>query len=110
MIRVVKYFFQAIIIYLFFIFIKLIGLKISRIVFAFFFNKLGPLIKSNDIINENLDRFIGSYNEEKKTAIKFEMCLYFVRICFYCCFLCFCTNGLGSVCVRCVLEFYGELG
>ena len=73
MIRVVKYFFQAIIIYLFFIFIKLIGLNISRIVFAFFFNILGPLIKSNDIINENLDRFIGSYNEEKKTAIKFEM-------------------------------------
>ena len=73
MIRVVKYFFQAIIIYLFFIFIKLIGLNISRIVFAFFFNILGPLIKSNDIINENLDKFIGSYNEEKKTAIKFEM-------------------------------------
>ena len=73
MIRVVKYFFQAIIIYLFFIFIKLIGLNISRIVFAFFFNKLGPLIKSNEVINENLDRFIGSYNEEKKTAIKFEM-------------------------------------
>ena len=73
MIKIVKYFFQAIIIYLFFIIIKLSGLKLSRSIFSYFFNKVGPLIKSNQIINENLQRFMGSYNENKKQKIKVEM-------------------------------------
>ena len=37
------------------------------------FKKIGPLIKSEKIINKNLDKFIGSYNEEKKEKIKTEM-------------------------------------
>jgi len=73
MVKIIKYFFQAIVIYTFFIIIKLFGLKFSRNIFSFFFNKIGPLIKSEKIINENLDRFIGSYNEEKRNDIKKQM-------------------------------------
>ena len=73
MIKVIKYFFQAVIIYLFFLIIKIIGLKLSRKLFSYLFKKIGPLIKSEKIINKNLDKFIGSYNEEKKEKIKSEM-------------------------------------
>ena len=73
MIKITKYFFQAIIIYFFFITIKLFGLKTSRKLFSYLFVKVGPFIKSNQVIDENLDRFIGSYNENKKKNIKLEM-------------------------------------
>ena len=73
MIKIIKYFFQALIIYLFFIFIKVIGLKLSRKFFSYLFNKIGPLIKSNHIINENLNKFIGPYNDDKKISIKQQM-------------------------------------
>ena len=51
--KIIKYFFQAIIIYLFFIIIKLIGLRLSRKLFSYLFNRIGPLIKSEQIINNN---------------------------------------------------------
>ena len=73
MIKIIKYFFQAVIIYFFFFVIKIIGLKLSRIVFSNLFNKIGPLIKSGQVINDNLDKFIGPYNENKKKEIKFKM-------------------------------------
>ena len=73
MIKTIKYFFQSLVVYLFFIIIKLSGLKLSRNFFSYLFNKIGPLIKSDQIIEENLSKFIGSYNEDKKKSIKVEM-------------------------------------
>jgi KDO2-lipid IV(A) lauroyltransferase len=73
MIKIIKYFFQAIVIYLFFIIIKLLGLKLSRIYFSYLFIKIGPLIKSDQVINKNLDKFIGSYNADKQRKIKLKM-------------------------------------
>jgi len=73
MIKTIKYLLQAIIIYLFFIFIKLIGLKLSRKLFSHIFNSIGPLIKSNKIIDDNLEKFTGSYNKNKNENIKLEM-------------------------------------
>ena len=73
MIKTIKYLLQAIIIYLFFIFIKLIGLKLSRKLFSYIFNSIGPLIKSNKIIDDNLEKFTGSYNKNKNENIKLEM-------------------------------------
>ena len=73
MIKIIKYFFQAIIIYLFLIFAKLIGLKLSRNFFSYLFIKIGPFVKSNEIIAKNLDIFIGSYNEIKKKKITKDM-------------------------------------
>ena len=73
MIKVIKYFLQSVIIYLFFILIKLIGLSLSRKLFSYIFNKIGPLIKSDVVINNNLDKFIGSYNQTIKDNIKIKM-------------------------------------
>jgi KDO2-lipid IV(A) lauroyltransferase len=73
MLKAVKYFFQAIVVYFFFIVIKLIGINLSRIFFSFLFNKVGPLIKSDRIINNNLEKFIGTHNEDDNNKIKFKM-------------------------------------
>jgi KDO2-lipid IV(A) lauroyltransferase len=71
--KIFKYLLQAIFIYLFFIIIRIIGLKISRNFFSLFFNKIGPLIKSEQIINNNLEKFLGSLNDNIKKDIKFKM-------------------------------------
>ncbi|MDC0418285.1 lysophospholipid acyltransferase family protein [Pelagibacteraceae bacterium] len=73
MIKTIKYFLQSIIIYTFFIIIKFIGLKFSRKLFAIIFNKIGPLIKSSKIIDENLYKFIGPHNDNIKIDIKQKM-------------------------------------
>ena len=73
MVKIIKYFLQAIIIYFFFVMIKLMGLKLSRRIFSFLFNKIGVLVRSEKIINNNLEKFMGLHNEEKKKEIKFNM-------------------------------------
>ena len=55
--KILKYFLQSILIYSIFFLIKIFGLKISRIVFAHFFQKIGPMIKSKKIIKKNLEIF-----------------------------------------------------
>ena len=69
MIKKIKYILQAIIIYFFLILIKLTGLKFSRKIFSSLFKKVGPYFKSENIIDSNLNKFMGSYNEEKKKEI-----------------------------------------
>ena len=68
----IKYFIEAIIIYIFFLFIKLVGLNFSRKIFAFIFNFLGPIIKSKKIIEQNLKKINPnlSVSEEKKIIKK----------------------------------------
>ena len=68
--KIIKYFIQAFIIYTFFILIKILGLNISRRLFAKIFQIIGPLIKSEKTLNENLEKFLSSYNEEQKKNIK----------------------------------------
>ena len=72
-IKIIKYFFQALFVYLFFIIIKIIGLTLSRKLFSFLFNEIGPLIKSKNIIDDNLEKFLGSYNHDIKKKIKLDM-------------------------------------
>ena len=67
------YFFQAILIYIFFIIIKIIGLTISRKIFSNIFNLIGPYIKSEQVINNNLEKFLGHHNDNIKKQIKFQM-------------------------------------
>ena len=55
--KILKYFLQSILIYSIFFLIKIFGLKISRIVFAYVFQKIGPMIKSKKIIEKNLTIF-----------------------------------------------------
>ena len=72
-IKIIKYFIQALFIYLFFIAIKIIGLNLSRKFFSSLFNSLGPLIKSDEIINSNLEKFLGYQNIDLKKNIKKNM-------------------------------------
>ncbi len=68
MIKKINYFFQAILIYLFFLLGRLLGLKISRVIFSNIFSKIGPLFKSNKIIKKNLNIYkdkISNVNEKK---------------------------------------------
>ena len=57
MIRIINYFFQSIFIYSFFIIGRVLGLKISRKLFSFFFSIVGPIFKSEKIIKKNLEIF-----------------------------------------------------
>ena len=50
------YFLQSLIIYFVYLISKIIGLKLSRILFSFIFIKLGNFFKSKKIIINNLDR------------------------------------------------------
>tara|TARA_B100001093_G_C26787597_1_gene997390 strand:- start:49 stop:924 length:876 start_codon:yes stop_codon:yes gene_type:complete len=72
-IKTIKYFIQAVFVYLFFIIIKIIGLNLSRKFFSYLFNIIGPLIKSDQIINNNLEKFLGLKNTELKKDIKIKM-------------------------------------
>ena len=51
MIKFLKYFFEAIIVYIFFLIGKLLGLKNSKKIFSVIFQKVGPLFKSNEIVS-----------------------------------------------------------
>jgi len=68
MIKYTKYFFQSSLIYLFFIIGRILGLKISRKIFAYLFLFVGPLLKSKKIIKKNLKIFsdrVSNLNEEE---------------------------------------------
>ena len=69
MIKPVKYFFEAFFIYLFFLIAKLIGLSLSRKIFSLIFKKIGPIIRSNNIIDQNLLRFSNKLPDQKKKEI-----------------------------------------
>ena len=69
MMKILKYFLQSIIVYFFFLIIKILGIKISRKVFPSFFKIMGPLIRSNKIIIQNLEKILKS-PENKNQIIK----------------------------------------
>ena len=73
MIKIIKYFIQAVFVYLFYIFIKIIGLKHSRYIFSKIFQNVGPLIKSKNIIDDNLYKALGKTKDEKKINIVANM-------------------------------------
>ncbi len=68
MIKIIKYFFQSIFIYIFFLIGRILGLKISRIFFSKVFSTIGPLFKSKNVIDKNLEIFSKNllYTEKKK--------------------------------------------
>ena len=67
--KIVKYLFQSIIIYFFFIIGKIIGIKLSRGLFGYVFKKLGPLFKSEKVIKRNLENLKNYTEKEKKNII-----------------------------------------
>ena len=73
MIKPVKYFFEAFFIYSFFLIGRLIGLSLSRKIFSFIFKKIGPIIRSNNILNKNLSNFSKELSDQEKKEIKLNM-------------------------------------
>ncbi|RPH01445.1 MAG: lipid A biosynthesis acyltransferase [Candidatus Pelagibacter sp. TMED153] len=71
--KFVKYFLEAILIYCFFIIGKLIGLYKARRLFSFIFKKIGPLIKSKNVVDKNLNKFLKKNFEESKNKIISDM-------------------------------------
>ena len=69
MIKTPIYFLQAIIIYLLFLLGKLLGLSVSRRFFSYLFKKIGPLIKSKEIILNNLKRYSVDITNDKQQQI-----------------------------------------
>ena len=65
----IKYFFEAIIIYSFFLIAKFTGIKLSRIFFSFVFNKIGPFFRPNKTIIKNILKFSNSISDQKKKEI-----------------------------------------
>ena len=73
MIKFFKYFFQAIIVYLFFFIGKLVGLKLSRTIFSTIFKLVAPTFKSKKIIDKNLSIFGSEVPNINKNQIVSEM-------------------------------------
>ena len=69
MLKFFIYLTQSVIIYIFFIFSKIIGIKLSRKLFSNLFLKIGPKFKSKEIIEKNLKIFSVDLSEEKKDKI-----------------------------------------
>ena len=63
------YFLQSLIIYFVYLISKIIGLKLSRILFSFIFIKLGNFFKSKKIIINNLDRIKPDISDLDKEII-----------------------------------------
>ena len=69
MIKFIKYFIQAVFIYIMFLIGIILRLKLSKKLFAFLFCTLGPFFKSKKIIFKNLDIYSGYDSSLKKNKI-----------------------------------------
>ena len=71
MIKSLNYFLQAILVYLFLFVGRIVGLNLSRKIFALIFSFIGPFFKSRNIIEKNLDiSFQGESELDRKKVIK----------------------------------------
>ena len=73
MIKTIKYFFQSVIIYLFFFIGKILGLTLSRFFFSTLFTFMGPIFKSKETINSNLKFFSKNISNSQMKEISKEM-------------------------------------
>ena len=73
MIKTIKHFVEALFVYFSFLIVKLIGLKLSRILFSFIFRMVGPIIRSNNIVEKNLKIFSSEVSDFKKKEIISKM-------------------------------------
>tara|TARA_B100000886_G_scaffold339978_1_gene307233 strand:- start:1921 stop:2778 length:858 start_codon:yes stop_codon:yes gene_type:complete len=73
MIKFFIYFLQSILIYLFFVLGKIMGLNLSRKVFSWIFCVIGPVFKSKKIIDKNLHIFSKNISDDEKKQITKSM-------------------------------------
>ena len=69
MIKLFYHFFQSILIYIFFFIGWLLGIKLSRKLFALIFLVIGPMFKSQKVINKNLENYSNYAKVNKKEII-----------------------------------------
>ena len=69
MIKKINYFLQSLLIYFFFLIARILGIKISRIIFAFIFSFFGPLFKSKKVISKNIQIFSRNIIKTEKNKI-----------------------------------------
>ena len=71
MIKIIKYFLQAIFIYIFFFIGRILGINIGRKISSFIFTSTGPLIRSKKIVQNNLRIFSQTIStvEENKISL-----------------------------------------
>ena len=73
MIKFIGYFFQSLVVYIFFLIGRIMGIKLSRKFFAFIFSFLGPLFRSKRILDTNLEIFSEKVRGLNKENIISEM-------------------------------------
>ena len=76
----IKYFFQFLLIFLFFIIFKIIGLKFSRILASKFFVIMGSFFRSKEVTNKNILRAFPKIDEISKKKIVKNMWAYYGKI------------------------------
>ena len=69
MIKIIKYFFQSILIYVLFFIAKVLGIKLSRKIFSKLFLIIGPIFRSTKILEKNLKIFLSVVPHEDKKEI-----------------------------------------
>jgi Kdo2-lipid IVA lauroyltransferase/acyltransferase len=73
MLKTINYFFQSLLIYLFFFISRILGIRLSRNIFSFLFTLIGPLFKSKEVIQKNLNIFSQNISEPEKKQISKNM-------------------------------------
>ena len=73
MFKTINYFFQSILIYLFFFISRILGITLSRNIFSFLFTLVGPLFKSKEVIQKNLNNFSQNISELERKQISKNM-------------------------------------
>jgi len=73
MIKIFNYFLQSLLIYLFFFIGRLLGITLSRKLFASLFFLVGPFFKSEKTIKKNLDIFYQNLTDYEKDKISKNM-------------------------------------
>ena len=73
MLRIINYFLQSLLIYSFFLIGRILGIYLSRKLFSFLFNIIGPFFKSKKIINNNLDIFLDKSSSINRKQIINDM-------------------------------------
>ena len=66
--KIFKYFFEAVVVYTSFLFIRLVGLKISRKLFSYIFCLIGPIFRKEELIKNNILNYNNQidYSQRKK--------------------------------------------
>tara|TARA_E500000178_G_scaffold356681_1_gene437080 strand:- start:5147 stop:6004 length:858 start_codon:yes stop_codon:yes gene_type:complete len=73
MIKKFNYLIQSILIYIFFLLGRIVGLKASRKIFSKLFSLIGPLFKSKKVIYNNLKTFSSQISDQEKKEISNNM-------------------------------------